>query len=140
VTALLDTICAELGVTVVDTRLQHKRGPGETCAVGTLEEILRGCGSAHLRSVLITIMESENNRMALVRPVLLAVSDLLRANPPWFGERWLQVFDKIDLSGLYDEARKHRQTASTRHVLFGMILERLRPHFTEEAGLFNEQA
>lgn len=132
-TALLDTICQELGVTIMAPRQQRQRGPGDTCAQGTLEEILRDEGSAHLRSVLITIMESENNRMALVRPILLAISDVLRAHPTWFGGEWLEQFDKMDLAGFYATAKADRDAVRPRYLIGGMILERLRPHFKEEA-------
>ncbi|GAC1572958.1 MAG: hypothetical protein NVS3B5_02160 [Sphingomicrobium sp.] len=131
----LTDLCNELGVEVVDTRLQHKRGPGQTCAAGTLEQIMREHGSEHLRSVLISIMQSENNRMALVRPVLLAVSDLLRVHPTWFGEDWLKAFDEIDLCQLYDQARKRRNLMSTRQLVGGMIFERVRPSFDVEPRL-----
>jgi hypothetical protein len=53
------------------------------------------------------------------------------ANPTWFGGKWLEVFDEIDLCALYEETRAHRPRVPSRHVLFGMILERLRPHFAE---------
>jgi hypothetical protein len=130
-TALAD-ICEEFGIEIVPPRQQRQRGPGQTCAEGTLHEILRDEGSAHLRSVLMTIMESVNNRMALVRPVLLAISDILRAHPDWFGATWLEAFDTIDLSGLYEEAKRHREMMATRYVLGGMLLERLRPHFDDK--------
>jgi hypothetical protein len=127
----LAAICEEFGIEIVPPRQQRQRGPGQTCAEGTLAEILRDEGSAHLRSVLMTIMESENNRMALVRPVLLAVSDILRAHPTWIGEKWFAQFDQMKLSELYVEAKKHREAMATRYVVAGMILERLRPHFDQ---------
>lgn len=136
-TTLAD-ICFETEVEIIDTRLQHKRGPGQTCAHGTLIEILRAGGPEHLRSVLITIMQSDNNKMALVRPVILAVSDLLRAHPKWFGSEWLATFDSINLADLYRGAKAHREVAATRHVLIGMLLERLLPKFRDQPELFQK--
>lgn len=125
----LADICKEMGVEILDTRLQHKRRPGQTCAVGTLEEILREEGSEHLRSVLMTIMQSENNKMALVRPVLLAVSDLLSLHPTWFGGEWLDAFDKIDLCDVYAAAKSRRDLSATKQLVAGMLLEKLRGKF-----------
>ncbi|WP_024516816.1 hypothetical protein [Bradyrhizobium sp. Tv2a-2] len=132
-TATLNTICAELGVGILEPRQQRQRGPNQTCAVGTLEELLRDEGSAHLRSVLMTIVESKNNRMALVRPILMAVSDVLRAHPTWLGSKWFDLFDEIDLVSLYEKAKADREAVAPRWLIGGMILERLRPHFHEEA-------
>lgn len=133
-TTLAD-ICQEVGVEIIDTRQQRQRRPGQTCAYGTLMEILRDEGSAHLRSVLITIMESDNNKMALVRPILLAVSDVLRAHPTWFGSDWLGHFDNLDLTVCYQVAKQDREAIAPRHRIVGMILEKLRPHFAEEPKL-----
>lgn len=132
-TALLASICQELGITIMPPRQQRQRGPGDTCAQGTLEEILRDEGSAHLRNVLQTIMESENNKMALVRPVLLAVSDVLRAHPTWPGEKWFKLFDQMNLLEFYATAKADRDAVRPRYLIGAMILERLRPHFKEEA-------
>lgn len=128
----LTDICSELEIEIVDNRQSRSRRPGQTCAQGTMAQILEDEGSAHLRSVLMTVMESENNRMALVRPVLLAISDVLRAHPTWFGEKWFRVFDEINLAALYSLAKRDREAMAPRWRVGGMILERLRPHFDEE--------
>lgn len=93
---------------------------------------MRGEGSAHLRSVLMTIMESENNRMALVRPVMLAVSDVLRGHPDWYGSKWFETFDRVDLSELHATAKKSREAVAPRHAIATMLIERLRPQFDDE--------
>jgi hypothetical protein len=135
VTNLAD-ILTEFKIDVLDTRHQHKRGPGQTCAAGTLEEILRDYGEVHLRNVLQTIMETENNGMALVRPVMLAVSDII-IKKDWFEldpSKWFEVFDKIDLSEMHRIAKADKEVMKARHLVGGMILDRLRPHFSDETA------
>ena len=83
-TATLADICAELEVDIIDAS-ESARRPGQTCAGKILQKVLTDEGEAHLRSVLITIMESENNKRMLVRAVILAISDVLRTYPSWFG-------------------------------------------------------
>jgi hypothetical protein len=79
--------------------------------------------------VLITIMETENNKRMLVRPVILAVSDVLRTYPGWFGDTWLQLFDKIELSELYEAAKRDREGVAPRYSIAARLIDRLRPHF-----------
>jgi hypothetical protein len=79
----LACICDELGITVIPTTKQ--RGVMETWAGNILERILRAQGAEHYRSVLTSIVETENNRSILVASVLLGVSDVLGAHPEWSG-------------------------------------------------------
>ncbi|MCA1458412.1 hypothetical protein I6F35_35460 [Bradyrhizobium sp. BRP22] len=104
----------------------------ETCAVNTLERILRDYGPEHLRSVLITIVETTNNKRQLVAPVIWAVSDILLAHPSWFGGELLDAFDEIDLAGLHDLAKANRRAAQPLQVLSTMLFERLRSRFKVE--------
>lgn len=129
-TAALSDICAELGVEIVDTAAT--RGPGQTCARNILQRVLIDEGEAHLRSVLITIMETENNKRMLVRQIILAVSDVLRAYPSWFGDAWLKAFDEIELAELYEQAKADREGVSMRASIAARLIDRLRPHFQPE--------
>lgn len=126
----LAAICQELDIEIIDTTA--KRGPGQTCAHNILQRVLIDEGEAHLRSVLLTIMETENNKRMLVRQVILAVSDVLRAYPTWFGDEWLKAFDKIELAELYEQAKADREGVSMRYSIATRIIDRLRPHFTIE--------
>ncbi|NPU23975.1 hypothetical protein [Bradyrhizobium denitrificans] len=128
--AKLADICAELGVEIIDTS-ESARRPGQTCAGKILQKVLNDEGEAHLRSVLITIMETENNKRMLVRAVILAVSDVLRAYPSWFGAEWLAAFDRIELADLYEDAKRDREAAAPRHSIAARLIDRLRPHFDE---------
>ncbi|RZN33903.1 hypothetical protein [Bradyrhizobium sp. Leo121] len=76
----LANLCDELGISIVPVTRQRKLM--ETFAHDTLERILREHGADHLRSVLITIVETgDANKRQLVTPVIYAVSDILLAHP-----------------------------------------------------------
>ena len=80
------------------------RGPFQTHAGKTLENIYEDHGEAHLRDVLTCLTEAENNAMALVAPVITAVSDVLRAHAGWWerdASAWLEVMDRTDLVQLH---------------------------------------
>lgn len=126
----LQEICEELSIEIIETH--ETRRPGQTCARNIMQRVLTDEGEAHLRSVLITIMETENNKRMLVRQVILAVSDVLRAYPHWFGDTWLKAFDKIDLAELYEQAKADREGVSMRASIAARIIDRLRPHFQPE--------
>ena len=129
-TTLAD-ICDEFGIEIVEPS-ESARKPGQTCAGKTLQKVLTDEGEAHLRSVLVTIMESENNKCMLVRPVIMAISDVLRTYPSWFGSDWLNEFDKIELSELYDYARADREGVAPRYSIAARLIDRLRPKFAPE--------
>ena len=122
-TPALSAICAELGITVIPTN--RYRGTMETHAVNTLERILRESGAEHLRSTLIAIVETENNKRALVAPVILGMSDLLLAHPSWFGGDFLAAMDGIDLIEMHERAKANREGATPRQAICTMLFERL---------------
>jgi hypothetical protein len=130
-TMALSDICTELGVEIVATA-ESARKPGQTCAGRILQKVLTDEGENHLRSVLITILQTENNKRMLVRPVILAVSDVLRNHPDWFGSKWLDAFDNIELSDLYQDAKREREGIAPRAAIAAWIVERLRDQFHEE--------
>lgn len=119
----LTSICDELGVSVIPTT--QYRGPMQTCAVNTLERILREHGAAHLRSVLMSIVETTNNKRQLVAPTLWAVSDLLLAHPTWFGGVFLEEMDRIDLAEVHEIAKANKKAASARQAVSTLLFERL---------------
>ena len=90
-TATLADILGEMDIKIVG--LQRYRGPMETMAVGSLERILRQHGYAHLKMVLMSIVETRNNKRELVAPVIWAISDLIRAHPAWADRatEWLSL-------------------------------------------------
>lgn len=126
-TPALANICAELSVTVIPVTKQ--RDVMETCAVNTLERLLAEYGEEHLRSVLISIVETTNNKRMLVAPVLWAVSDTLLAHPSWFSGEWLDAMDKIDLAEMHERAKANRKAAQPRQAIATMLFEKLREKF-----------
>lgn len=127
----LASLCEELGVSVVS--ITKHRDSGETCAGGTLARILEEHGPAHLRSVLLSIMETGNNKDYLVAPVIWAVSDIILAHPDWFGGAWLDAMDAIDLAEMHERARANRRAAQPRQAIATMLFERLSEIFQERA-------
>ena len=132
-TASLADICAEFNIDLVDNASSEGRKPGQTCARKILQKVLVDEGEAHLRSVLMTIMQTQNNSRMLIRPVILAVSDVLRTYPIWFGGDWLDAFDKIELAELHELAKADREGVAPRYSIAARLIDRLRPQFHEEA-------
>lgn len=126
-TPALANICAELGITIVP--MTKQRGPMETFAENTMERILREHGAEHLRSVLISIVETENNKRMLVAPVIWGMSDTLLAHPTWFGGEFLHAMDAVDLADMHERAKSNRRAAQPRQAIATMLFERLREKF-----------
>lgn len=129
-TPALAKICAELEIVVIPTT-KH-RGTMETCAVNTMARILGDHGEQHLRSVLMSIVETENNKRMLVAPVIWALSDILAAHPSWFGGDFLQAMDQIDLAEMHERAKANRQAAQPRQAIATMLFEKLSHTFQVE--------
>ena len=129
-TPALATLCTELDISVIPVTKQ--RGVMETCAVNTLEHVLRDHGTEHLRSVLMSIVETENNKRMLVAPVIWAVSDILLAHPSWFGGDFLEAMDRIDLADIHERAKANREAAQPRQAIATMLFEELRKDFQPE--------
>jgi hypothetical protein len=127
VTPALASICEEIGIGIIPVTKQ--RDVMETCAINTLERILRDHGPEHLRSVLISIVETENNKRMLVAPVIWGMSDVLLAHPSWFGGDFLQAMDSIDLAEMHERAKANRQAAQPRQAIATMLFEKLRNRF-----------
>jgi hypothetical protein len=123
----LPAILSEVGIAIVPVTKQ--RGVMETCAANTLERIRREHGAEHLRSVLISIVETTNNKRMLVAPVIWAVSDILLAHPTWFGSGFLDAMDRIDLAGMHERAKANRRAAQPRQALATMLFDVLSKQF-----------
>jgi hypothetical protein len=127
----LATICSEFGIEIVPNHV--RRGPMQSYAGKTMETLIRKHGAAHLRMVLMTIVETENHANALAEPILWAVSDVVLAHPSWVdtGSEWLSTFDKIDLLDLWGRVKVGR-TPSAREAIAAILIDRLSVIFPPE--------
>lgn len=130
-TPALASICAELEITVIPPHVT--RTPGTTKCGNTFERIRRRYGEGHLILLLRTIMESDNNRMALVEPVIWALSDVMLANPRWpaKGLAWLEAFDAIDLCDIWSGSKDANGAPPERHGVAAKLTEILQRKFGE---------
>jgi hypothetical protein len=119
----------EFNVEVVDNSRAWCRGARQTCAGRTLARIFELRGYDHLRSVVMSIVESKPNKKALIGPIIWAVSDVLHAYPEWMGATWLEVMDDINLVEMFERA--NRRIAQPRSAMATLIFERMRQHFPE---------
>lgn len=83
---------------------------------------------------LRVIMESENNRMELVAPTILSVSDIILAHPTWpdAGLAFLEAFDAIDLAELRSRAKAKRRAAQPRQAMATLLYQTLSQTFAPE--------
>lgn len=130
----------ELRIEVVDIVHCRSRRARQTCAGKTLVRLFHLRGYDHLRSVLMTIVETKPNKRALVAPVILAVSDVLNAYPDWFGDTWFQVMDGLDLAEMFGLASANRRIAQPRDAIATLIFDRMRQRFPERTRRPRRQA
>lgn len=129
----LQDILAEYRIEVI--RMQAVRGPRQTHARQTLDKLFQEHGPDHLRDVLTTIAETENNGMALVAPIITAVSVVLRAHTDWWerdASRWLDVMDRLDLTRLHRIAKGNLRAAPAADAIATMLYLELEAAFGEE--------
>ncbi|RAI01128.1 hypothetical protein DLJ53_18095 [Acuticoccus sediminis] len=101
--AILTRVLKDYDVTVLDNEGPDIK-PRQTKAKQTLVKLLEQHGEGHLQDVLTCFLHTENNAMALLAPIIKAVSSLLRAHPEWWRRdttAWLEVLDRIDLNRLH---------------------------------------
>jgi hypothetical protein len=124
----LGAILADYGVVVVPTTRSRSRQPRETCAGATLSTLLASRGEAHLRDVLAVILESENNGLALVEPVIKAVSAVLLAHAELWEQRAssvLAVVDRINLVEMHEQAKANRGAAKPADAIATLLHQAL---------------
>jgi hypothetical protein len=123
----LKRLCREFNVKIVPNT--GGRSARQTCAGKTLEWLITVRGYAHARLVVMSIVETKPNKLMLVAPVLLAISDVLKLHPDWFGDKWLGALDAISLAELHELARQSREVVQPRQAIAMMLIERMRPLF-----------
>lgn len=122
----VEAICGEFGVRIIDK--QRYPEPGETRAVETLARIMRRHGEGHLRLVLTTLAETENNKGLLDEVLLWATSDLVRACGNIVETRagdWLTCWDAMPVGELQFVTQELSGTIPQRYALAGMLYERI---------------
>ena len=128
-------ICANLGVEICKPH-EHQPVAGKTSARATLERLYRDHGEGHLVLVLRTITETENAHIRIDTFTLQAISGLIIAHPEWVnsGLRWLEVFDRIDLSEMQTRAKFNRDVVAQRDGIATMLYQELSRAFEEDIG------
>lgn len=126
-TPTLAQVCKDLEIRVVPNSRHRTRMMGETCAERSMEKILRLHGPGHLTIVLKSIIETRSNGRQLVAPVILAVSDIIKAHPSWAQTtEWLDALDEANLAEMWEIARANRKAAKPRAAIATMLFNRLR--------------
>ncbi|MGX9120310.1 hypothetical protein ACWTU6_27145 [Mesorhizobium sp. BHbsci] len=122
----VEALCHEFGIKIVDRHRYPE--PGETRAVETLARILRRHGEGHLRLMLSTLAETENNKGQLDEVLFWAASDMVRACPEIVERRagdWLTMWDACPVGELQFIAQDLRGVVPLRFALDGMLYERV---------------
>lgn len=94
----------------------------------TLERLLQLHVEAHLRDVVTVILEGEGNDLALVQPIIAAVSAILLAHTAWWerdASGWLEVFDHVDLVALHDRVKSNRRAARPADAIVALVFAEL---------------
>ena len=119
-------ILSEYGIQTIPTNVV--RGPMQTHAGRTLERLAISHGEGHLRDVLTCLVEGENNGMALVAPVITAVSEELRVHREWWerdASAWLTVMDRTDLTRLHRIAKGNQRAVSAADAIATLLYREL---------------
>lgn len=128
----VSSLCSEYQIRIVDGRAYP--GIRETRAVTTMDRILNSKGEDHLRMVLSTVAETENNQGYIDKHLLWAVSDLVGACHSVVEARpieWLECFDAAPVAELQYIAKR---LPHQRFALVGMLYERVVRKFGPNAA------
>jgi len=127
----LARICRNLSIKVVP--VSQRRKVRQTIAVKTMERILTDHGPEHLTLVLRSIVETKYNRMELVAPTMLAISDIIIAHPAWAATtNWLDAIDGANLAAMRARARANRRAVQPRAAIATLLFEHLRGTFGQD--------
>jgi hypothetical protein len=131
-TPALASICSEFGIEVLYRGV--RRGPMQTHAGAIMQRLIDDYGSAHLRLVVMTILETKNNANALAEPILYAVSDVILEHPSWpeiDPTKWFKAFDDVDLLDLWGRA-KLGGVPRPRQTITALLIDKLSQIFPPE--------
>ncbi|MDO9417014.1 hypothetical protein [Pararhizobium sp.] len=131
----VERICTEYGIRIVDARRYPEIG--ETRAVATMDRILKNFGEDHFRMVLTTLAETSNNKALLDEYGLWMASDMVMACRGIVEANtsdWLELWDALPLGQLQFIAQELSGICPQRHVLSGMVYERVFRRFGPNAA------
>ncbi|ORE90655.1 hypothetical protein ATO13_22086 [Stappia sp. 22II-S9-Z10] len=138
---MLAAILDEYGIKTIPVE-GRDREPMETKAGGALQKLLDDHGEEHLRAVLTCIAETQNNAMALTRPIIMAVSKVLRAQRDWWdadASAFLAVLDGVDLTRVHDEVRGNLKASPAAPAIATLLYRALATEFAPRTPeLFDE--
>lgn len=124
-----EALLSEFGVSIVPKNVMPKHG--ETRAVASVDRIRRRYGVDHARFVIMTLVETANNKTALDETGLWATSDIIlafRKNYPDMMEndvdRFLQFFDRVPVGRLQLWLFGLDGITNKRAALVGLVWER----------------
>jgi hypothetical protein len=117
-------ICDEFSITIIDSHRYPNLG--ETRAVATLERIYRRYGEEHLRMVLMTLVETANNKALLDEVALWMTSDMIRLRGiDNIDTPWLELWDRTSVGRLQFICQDLSGIIPQRYALGGMMYERI---------------
>lgn len=132
-------LLSEFGIEVVPKNVVPKHG--QTRAVASVERIRRRYGADHARFVLMALVETANNDIALDETGLWATSDVIlafRKNHPDMMEndvdRFLSFFDGVPVGQLQFWCMGLDGITNKRAALTGLIWERACRVFGDPQG------
>ncbi|WP_407122837.1 hypothetical protein [Bradyrhizobium sp. STM 3561] len=107
---LRDLKLIELGAarTIAERLLAQLEAPTvDAAALERLASLIRYHGEEHTTLVIRTIIESDENELALIEPVISAVSQLMTVRPNWpdKGLAWIEAFDSLPLLQIVETMR-----------------------------------
>jgi hypothetical protein len=119
----------ELGITYRGPADYCRPGQAETHCGPIIERMITDHGVPHARQVLQTFVETKGNADMMVRPIVLAVSDILLAHRRWreAGLAWLEAFDNIRLRDVWKTAKATRMKAK-REVMTALLFVEIERH------------
>ncbi|MFC6487344.1 hypothetical protein [Nitratireductor sp. GCM10026969] len=130
--AHIEALCREFGIEIID---RHRYPvPGQTRAVETMARIYRRHGETHLRMVLLTLMETANNRALLDEVALWMTSDMVRFRGlENIDSEWLELWDRTPVGQLQFICQELSGIVPQRYALGGMMFERVWRRFDKNA-------
>jgi hypothetical protein len=132
----LQEVAEAAGVTILSyPKMLDSMQPGETMALGAIEEGLRTYGRDTVITALMCVTETSNNEPgALAAQIVKALCATIGGNNGWreAGERLFRAFDDIDLQSELEEAKVTRRPKGV--ATWEVLAERLKGLLMPQLG------